>query len=387
MQFCDGLIVGGGPAGSSCAWSLRRAGLDVIVLDRAVFPRDKVCAGWITPPIVDELALDPDDYRRGRVFQPFTGFRTSRMGGPEIETRYAAPVSYGIRRSEFDHYLLRRSGARVIEGAPIRSLRRQDGSWIANDQVAAPIVIGAGGHFCPVARHLAARAPEEPVIVAQELEFELSARGRADCALDPETPELYLCPDLKGYGWCVRKGHFLNVGLGRLDPRDLPAHVRRFVAFLLARRRVPADLPSRCVGHAYLLYAGRARRVVDDGLLLAGDAAGLAYAQSGEGIRPAIESGLMAAATIIAAGGRYSRDRLDPYARQLRARFESSALPRAVLQALPQRLTLAVASRLLASRWFTRHVLLDRWFLHEGQPPLAPPAPPANPAVPLEASA
>ncbi len=62
MQFHDVIIVGGGPAGSSCAWRLRRAGLDVVVWDRAAFPRDKVCAGWITPQAVDDLELDLDEY-------------------------------------------------------------------------------------------------------------------------------------------------------------------------------------------------------------------------------------------------------------------------------------------------------------------------------------
>ena len=57
MERVDVLIVGGGPAGSSCAWGLRGSGLDVLVLDAARFPRDKVCAGWITPPILAELAL------------------------------------------------------------------------------------------------------------------------------------------------------------------------------------------------------------------------------------------------------------------------------------------------------------------------------------------
>ena len=65
MESCDVLVVGGGPAGSSCAWKLRQAGVDVVVMDRAVFPRDKICAGWITPQVIDDLALDVDHYRRG----------------------------------------------------------------------------------------------------------------------------------------------------------------------------------------------------------------------------------------------------------------------------------------------------------------------------------
>jgi flavin-dependent dehydrogenase len=145
---CDVLIVGGGPAGSTCAWKLRAAGLDVIVVDRATFPRDKVCGGWITPQVVDDLRLDTEDYRRGRTLQPITGFRTGTIGGRrEIETSYDSPVSYGIRRREFDDYLLRRSGATVRSGVPIASIRREGNRWIVNDAMQAPMLVGAGGHF------------------------------------------------------------------------------------------------------------------------------------------------------------------------------------------------------------------------------------------------
>ena len=74
MISCDILIIGGGPAGSACAWKLRESGLDVMILDKKQFPRDKICAGWITPAVVDELRLDLEDYRRGRVLEPITGF-------------------------------------------------------------------------------------------------------------------------------------------------------------------------------------------------------------------------------------------------------------------------------------------------------------------------
>jgi len=80
MDSCDVLVVGGGPAGSTCAWKLCQAGLDVMVLDAAVFPRDKVCAGWVTPGVFRLLDLDPSEYRAtGLTIQDITGFRTSVM--------------------------------------------------------------------------------------------------------------------------------------------------------------------------------------------------------------------------------------------------------------------------------------------------------------------
>ena len=154
MESCDVLIVGGGPAGSTLAWKLRKRGLDALVLDKSVFPRDKVCAGWITPATTELLQLDRSDYSRARVLQHISGFRTSMIGGAEVVTRYGNTVSYGIRRAEFDHYLLQRSGARLRLGQPLKTMERKNGSWIINDEVKTPLVVGAGGHFCPVSRFL-----------------------------------------------------------------------------------------------------------------------------------------------------------------------------------------------------------------------------------------
>ena len=86
MVRCDALIVGGGPAGSTCARVLHHAGWNVLVIDRARFPRDKVCAGWVTPGVFRLLELDPEEYRAtGLTIQTITGFRTSVFGaaGPK----------------------------------------------------------------------------------------------------------------------------------------------------------------------------------------------------------------------------------------------------------------------------------------------------------------
>src|SRR5580704_7008098 len=137
MEACDVLIVGGGPAGSSCAWSLRNSGLDVGILDRQTFPRDKVCGGWITPQVLSELGIDPAEYQRDRLLQPITGFRTGYIGGPALDTDYHATVSYGIRRREFDEYLLRRSSARLFEGISLASIERQNDGWLVNGNIRA----------------------------------------------------------------------------------------------------------------------------------------------------------------------------------------------------------------------------------------------------------
>ena len=372
MDTCDVLIVGGGPAGSSCAWQLRQAGLNVVALDAKRFPRDKVCAGWITPQVIEDLRLDITEYGRGRTLQPLSGFRVGLIDGEEtVEITYDRPVSYGIRRCEFDHYLLQRSEAHLRLGTPISSIRRDGLQWIVNNTVKAPVLVGAGGHFCPVARMLNGNVEGAPLVVAQEVEFPLDRRDAGSFATAPEHPELYFCRDLQGYGWLVRKQDYLNVGFGRLDRHGLPSASAEFVAFLKAAGRIPRDAQWQWQGHAYLLSEPPARRMVDDGVMLVGDAAGLAYPQSGEGIRPAIESGLLAAATIVGANFRYSRDRLEPYVEQLHARYGVRPVSRLLSRAVPAWLQPALAPSLFIRPWFVRRLLLDRWFLHTEEPALA----------------
>jgi geranylgeranyl reductase family protein len=369
MDSCDVLIVGGGPGGSSCAWKLRQAGLDVLVMDRAEFPRDKVCAGWITPQVVDDLDLDVDDYRRSRTFQPITAFRTGLIGrGDWRDTTYQGPVSFGIRRCEFDHYLLQRAKARLRLGVAASTIRRDGDGWIVDETVRAKMLVGAGGHFCPVARHMNDRAVGAPLVLAQEAELEIESMSEAP-TVEGTKPELFFSPDLKGYGWCFRKGSYFNIGLGRQDARSLPSAVNEFVNFLKARGSIPRAPSWRWRGHAYLLADPPRRRVYDEGVVLVGDAAGLAYARSGEGIRPAIESGLLAAATIVEAAGCYSRDRLRRYEDQLRERFQLQAKRTASQHGVGVRTPFV--PWFFNRPWFVRHLLLDRWFLRTGESALA----------------
>ncbi len=369
MESCNALIVGGGPAGSSCAWKLRQHGLDVVVLDKAPFPRDKVCAGWITPAVVQALKLDAADYAGQCVLQPITAFRTGLIHGRELETRYPDTVSFGIRRREFDHYLLQRCGARLRLGEALTSLERRGREWVVNGTMTTPLLIGAGGHFCPVARHLGAKlGAGEPVVAAKEIEFDMNAGQLAQCSVRADTPELYFCQDLKGYGWCFRKGGFLNIGLGREGNQGLTEHLKDFCGFLAERGRIPRNIPDRFHGHAYLMYGHGLRKAVEDGVLLVGDAAGLAYPESGEGIRPAVESGLMAATVVLEAGEDYSVRRLQAYSARLLARFGPA--PATAGSLVPDLLRNMLAATLLGSRWFTRHVVLDRWFLHAHLPQL-----------------
>jgi geranylgeranyl reductase family protein len=370
MNACEVLIVGGGPAGSACAWALRNHGRDVIVMDKATFPRDKVCAGWITPAVLEELRIDPSEYADQRVFQPITGFLTGTIGGSTVRTDYDRVVSYGIRRCEFDHFLLQRSGARLQLGEAFRSARQERGAWIVNETIKSKWLIGAGGNFCPIARQFSeetsAHSEQIPVVLAQEVEFAMTEAQQAACDVAGTHPELYFCRDLKGYGWVFRKGNVINIGLGRDHETRLSEHVAEFCDFLHARGRIGFELPSRFHGHAYRLRT-HVPQVSVPNVLLIGDAAGLASSHSGEGIRPAIESGLLAAAVLLENN---APETVAPeYAARLADRMGMEQTEST--HWLPPAANTWLGQILLRTRWFTRHVVLDHWFLNIKQPALS----------------
>ena len=374
LERRDAVIVGGGPAGSTVARALTRAGASVAVLDKRAFPRDKTCAGWITPAVIGSLGLDLDEYRaRDRVLQPILGFSVARMGSAPVQIDQGpAPVSYGIRRCEFDHFLLERSGAELRTGTPLESLARSGADWIVNGTLRTPLLVGAGGHFCPVARELGADLGRgEAVVGAQEFEVRMTRAQAERSPVRGDRPQLYFCPDLAGYAWVVRKGDWLNVGIGRRNPRELGDHLERFLAGLVRDGVLDAELArTRPHGHAYLLYPDASRPLVADGALLIGDAAGLAYPESGEGIRPAIESALLAAEAIRACNGQYSAAMLSGYSAAVSQRYgqrKANSSPAAPRSGPLHQLAAAI---LMRTRWFTREIVTRRWFLHEHVAPL-----------------
>ena len=143
-----------------------------------------------------------------------------------------------------------------------------------------------------------------------------------------------------------------------------------FVEAMKQGGRIPPDLPGRFKGHAYLLYAHAERPLVDDGVMLIGDSAGLAYTQSGEGIRPAVESALLAAEVIRSAGD-YSASSLQAYGEAIARRFGNRAGESEPGWQLPGWVRSGLASALMRSHWFTRKVVTEKWFLHRDVPPLA----------------
>jgi geranylgeranyl reductase family protein len=364
----DVIVVGGGPGGSTAAWRLARAGLRPLLLDAAVFPRVKICAGWVTHEALTDAQVDPQKYPL--TIQAFSACRFE-FDGARNETRWRRPASYGILRREFDHYLLdraRAAGADVREGARVTEVAPDaDGVRVVSPTgtFTASVVIGAGGHRCPVAQALGQVSDQEEVVIAQESETRLTPARVESLGRWWEAPELYVEPDLKGYGWYFPKGDTLNVGVGCVagPGADLPRRREALVNALRDAGRLPADLaiePFR--GHAYVVRRRAPRRLAGDRFCLVGDAAGLARDLSGEGIGPAIKSGILAAEAVEA---RLRRGvGLDAYAAAIVRRYgtgETGWLGRQLAR-IPDSWARVVVRAVLNTEATRRHVVFGRIF-------------------------
>ena len=293
MRSCDVLIVGGGPAGSTAAWQLRRAGADVLLLDRERFPRLKLCAGWITPEVVRDLAMDLASYPHRLLTFPRLRVHLGRLHVP------VPCVQYSIRRFEFDAWLLERSGVEVVQHN-VRHIEADAEGYLIDDAFRCRYLIGAGGTRCPVYRELFREVnPRESGLQIVTLEHEIPYDwADGDCHL------WFFEQGLPGYSWYVPKERgWLNVGVGAIAERmkargqDIRAHWGNLVA-TLERKLVPGGQYDPG-GFSYYLR-GNVEVVRRDNAFITGDAAGLASRDLGEGIGPAIRSGLRAARAILA---------------------------------------------------------------------------------------
>ena len=306
MKQCDVVVVGGGPAGSTCAWKLRAAGLDVIVLDRAAFPRSKLCAGWITPQVVEDLQLDLDTYAHSLMTFPRLFLHWKKLGFSK------KTMQHSIRRVEFDDFLLQRSAATVIQHN-VRQVDRQGDGFLIDDEYRCRYLVGAGGTACPVYKtlfHDANPRAKTLQIATLELEFE-HAWQHDDCHL------WFFEDGLPGYAWYVPKAcGYVNIGLGgaarklQAGGTQLKSLWRKFV-HKLNRGGFVADAALKPGGYSYYLR-GDVRTVRIGNAMIVGDSAGLASNDLGEGIGPAVRSALHAAAAI-SSGSDYNLDKLQRY--------------------------------------------------------------------------
>ena len=323
------IVVGAGPGGAATAITLARRGVDVLLLDKAAFPREKICGDGLTPRAVRMLIRLGVDVSVEAGWARNRGLRIHGGGGQPFELAWPQLAQYpdfGLvcRRSVFDDLMAGHAvaaGARLITGAQVTEPLRDERSGritgvrtASGRRYSAPIVVAADGNPSRLGRAMGlARNPRRPLGVAVRSYF---ARDRSDDdhieswleLWDGEPGKSNLLP---GYGWVFPAGDgTVNVGLGTLnsskrfehiDHRDL---LRRWVSAAAPELGLHADQMLEPIRGAALPMAFSSQPAYRDGLLLVGDAGGMVSPFNGEGISYAMEAGELAADAIGEALGR-----------------------------------------------------------------------------------
>jgi geranylgeranyl reductase family protein len=326
----DVIVVGAGPSGATTAYYLAQAGVNVLLLEKARFPREKVCGDGLTPRAVKALVAMGVDTSAEAGWLRNKGLRVIGAGmrleldWPDLD----AFPGYGLvrQRADFDEILARRAqaaGAKLLEGVSVTGpvlddrtgqiigvTAREDGTSRA---YRARVVVAADGNSSRLAVAMGLhKRDDRPLGVAVRTYY--TSPRHADDYLESWLDLWDGDKLLPGYGWIFGMGDGTsNVGLGLLntskafgntDYRDL---LKRWLAGMPQEWGYVAENRTEPVRGAALPMGFNRTPAYYRGLMLAGDAAGMVNPFNGEGIAYAMECGEILARVIAQALGRPSR--------------------------------------------------------------------------------
>ncbi|MFW9838688.1 MAG: geranylgeranyl reductase family protein [Candidatus Thorarchaeota archaeon] len=299
----DLTVVGGGPAGATCARLAAEKGLDVILLEKAHHPRPKPCGGALGPQAIHHLDLDITPV----IERTFRAAVVQTPSGHKVTLESDDLIGHIVSRTQFDALLFQGAidaGVEVVEGVEVvgvEQLRSGIRALAVGDSFRSHLLVGADGVNSIVAKELGIRTSWSSkdfgvCIVADNVvpEDAEPTKVREDDE-SSHAIELYFGLVSWGYGWCFPKKRGFNIGIGcRADKvNDLQKVWERFVTNIERKKGSKLDIPDK-VSHRIPL-GGRVTRFTGRRSLLIGDAAGLVSPLTGEGISYAIESGRLAA--------------------------------------------------------------------------------------------
>jgi geranylgeranyl reductase family protein len=314
----DVLIVGAGPGGCAAALALAKQGVKAVMVDKATFPRDKVCGDALSGKVMrvlDRLAPDVGEALRADARQfPSWGVTFTSPGGRSLRVPFSRHTGEGtapgsiMPRMDFDQLLFDKAGTakgmEVIQGVTLNNFTLMADGWLVTDQakstsIHARLVIAADGANSHFARHVAGIEMEPRHHCAG-----VRAYYSGVSELDPQgfIELIFLKELLPGYLWIfpLPNGR-ANVGLGlrsdvvRKRRTDLKATLKELIAShpQLKHRFANAQLEGPIQGLG-LPLASKRRALSGPGYLLVGDAGHLIDPFTGEGISHAMISGMHA---------------------------------------------------------------------------------------------
>ena len=289
MTAYDLIVVGSGPAGSAAAVTAARAGLSVAIIDKATFPRDKLCGGLFTGRSQKAMRAIFGREVDGELFLTSDHMRFLSNGRVLADIKNAPPVHLTMRR-DFDamlHTEALAAGAQPYLGQPITEMSEDAITLRDGTTLTFKALIGADGVSSFVARTLFGR-PFNPDTIGFGLEIETPLPANRDTAVEVDFDAAHW-----GYGWAFPKRETVTVGVGGINSRNdnMKGNMAKYVAL------TESDESLKYKGQ-YLPFGDYRKEPGRGHILLAGDAAGLVDPITGEGIALAMESGASAAQAV-----------------------------------------------------------------------------------------
>ena len=337
MSRFDVIVVGAGPAGSTTAYRLARAGARVCLLDRARFPRDKPCGGGLTLRAVRQLPFSVEPVVEDVVDRLEFGLGYRRR----FCKRSAGPLVLMTQRRRLDAFLAERgadAGADFRDGAKVTGVDPAGTVTVDGERLRADVVVGADGANGTTARSLGLPPHEHGVALEGNVGHEHvdAARFRGRMVV-----EVGVVPG--GYAWVFPKADHVNVGVGGWQSEG--PRLRERLRDLCRAYGVGEDNVRDLRGHR-LPMLGSIRRPVAGRVALVGDAAGLVDPLSGDGMYEAFVSGRLASEAALEFLAGDAAD-LEPYA----AAFANTFAP---LESVSWRAKLAFERFPAVAYWLAR---------------------------------
>jgi geranylgeranyl reductase family protein len=289
----DCIIVGAGPAGATAAYNLAKLGKSVVVVDRADFPRSKPCGGGVSPAIAKWFDFDFAPVIKNKVSQ--VKYTWKFEDAVEIELQNVTPM-WMVRRDEFDNFLLQQAiaqGAEFKGSTEVTGIQLQEQTWcIGTNQgeLQAKYLIAADGANGPMAGWLGF-SPAQKVLAANlEVPAEVSERRQNLAYFDFGSLKngfMWVFPKTDGYSF---SGAFVKNQKGNAG--ELQKQLTNFA------QKFEVDLSKSQYTEYTMNLWQEDRPLHTKQALIAGEAAGIVDPLIGEGIRPAIFTGIEAAEAI-----------------------------------------------------------------------------------------
>ena len=289
----DCIIVGAGPAGSSSAYHLAKQGHSVLVLDKTAFPRDKSCGGGVSPAIAEWFDFDFSPVVQNHVSQVKYTFK---MGDPaEVELEGITPM-WMVQRSEFDNFLVEQAtsqGAEFKAGVEVQGVQLTGDTWqvtTSEGQFEGKYLIAADGANSQTAKLLGFAEPELTVSASLQVPGEVSDRRKVTAFFDFGSLK-------NGFMWCFPKADGYSFSAAYV--RNFKGKADELKKQLYKYAELFGLDPSQgeYMEHPLNLWQTNSP-LHSDRALLVGEAAGMVDPLIGEGIRPALYTGVKAAAAV-----------------------------------------------------------------------------------------